>query len=84
MPQNIDSKPPKGYVMIGMPTIIEKNPKVLGGQPVIRGTRIPVARIVALHIQGYKLKDYKKDYPYLKLSKDDLKAIYAYYLNQLA
>ncbi len=67
-----------------MPKIIEKNPKVLGGQPVIKGTRIPVARIVALHIQGYKIKDFKKDYPYLTLSKKDLQDIYTYYLNQLA
>ena len=48
-----------------MPKIIEKNPKILGGQPVIKGTRIPVTRIVALHIQGYKIKDFKKNYPFL-------------------
>ena len=67
-----------------MPTIIQTNPKILGGQPTIKGTRIPVARVVALHIQGYKIKDFKKDYPYLNLSKKDLRFIYSYYLNQLA
>lgn len=67
-----------------MPNIIEKNPKILGGQPVIKGTRIPVARIVALHIQGYKIKDFKKDYPYLHLTTQDLKTIYTYYRQQLA
>ena len=67
-----------------MPTIIEQNPNILGGQPVIKGTRIPVARIVALHIQGYSIGDFKKDYPYLDLSKSDLGQIYRYYLNQLA
>ncbi len=67
-----------------MPQIIEKNPKILGGQPVIKGTRIPVARVVALHIQGYKIKDFKKDYPYLNITKKDLQTIYNYYLNQLA
>lgn len=67
-----------------MPKIIEKNPKILGGQPVIKGTRIPVARIVALHIQGYKIKDFKKDYPYLDLTRQDLKTIYTYYRQQLA
>ena len=67
-----------------MPTIIEQNPKVLGGQPVIKGTRIPVARIVALHIQGSKVKDFKKEYPYLAITKKDLQEIYHYYLNQLA
>jgi uncharacterized protein (DUF433 family) len=66
-----------------MPAIINQNPKILGGQPVITGTRIPVARIVALHIQGYTLKDFKRDYPYLDLSKKDLQQIYRYYLKQL-
>lgn len=66
-----------------MPRIIEKNPKILGGQPVIKGTRIPVARVVALHIQGYKIKDFKKDYQYLNITRKDLQTIYHYYLNQL-
>ena len=52
-----------------MPDVIQTNPKVLGGQPVIKGTRIPIARIVALFIQGYKIKDFKQDYPYLDLTK---------------
>jgi uncharacterized protein (DUF433 family) len=67
-----------------MPDIIEINSKILGGQPVIKGTRIPVARVVALYIQGYKLKDFKDDYPYLNLTKKDLQNIFAYYENQLA
>lgn len=67
-----------------MPEIIQINPKILGGQPTIRGTRIPVARIVALHIQGYELKDFKKEYPYLKLTNENLKDIYGYYRNKVA
>lgn len=67
-----------------MPRIIETNPKILGGQPVIKGTRIPVARVVALYIQGYKLKDFKKDYPYLDLTKKDLLNIFTYYQTRLA
>lgn len=70
--------------MLDMPNIIQTNPKILGGQPVIKGTRIPVARVVALHIQGYTIKDFKKEYPYLKLSKKDLEQIYRYYLKQVA
>ncbi len=62
-----------------MPDIIQTNPKILGGLPTIKGTRIPVARVVALHIQGYKLKDFKNDYPYLNLSRKDLQEIYKYY-----
>lgn len=64
-----------------MPEIIETNPKVLGGQPVIRGTRIPIARVVALFVQGYKVKDFKKDYPYLKITKKDLGEIFIFYKN---
>ena len=67
-----------------MPEIIQTNPKILGGQPVIRGTRIPVARIVALFVQGYKVKDFKKDYPYLNISKKDLLEIFTFYRGQLA
>ena len=67
-----------------MPDIIQTKPNVLGGMPVIRGTRIPVARVVALYIQGYKLKDFKKDYPYIDLTKKDLLDIFTYYQQQLA
>lgn len=67
-----------------MPDIIEKNPKILGGQPIIKGTRIPIARVVALYIQGYKLKDFKNDYPYLDITKKDLLNIFTYYQKQLA
>lgn len=74
----------KQYNIKIMPEIIQTNPKILGGQPVIKGTRIPIARIVALHIQGYKIKDFKKDYPYLTLSKNDLRDIYEFYLNKIA
>jgi len=66
-----------------MPDIIESNPKILHGEPVIKGTRIPVARVVALVVQGYKLKDFKDDYPYLDLTKKDLRDIFAYYQSQL-
>ena len=63
-----------------MPDIIEKNPKILSGQPVIKGTRIPVARVVALYIQGYRLSDIKKELPDLsEFTKKDLSTIFAYY-----
>ncbi len=70
--------------MIQAPSIIETNPKVLGGQPVVRGTRIPIARLLALIVQGYKLPDFKKDYPYLRITNNDLLAIFGYYHKQLA
>ncbi len=67
-----------------MPEIIQTNPKVMGGQPVIKGTRIPVARVVALCIQGYKLSDIKKELPDLSnLTKQDLFIIFSYYQSKL-
>lgn len=62
-----------------MPAIIESKPNVLGGQPVVKGTRIPISRVVALYVQGYKVKDFKRDYPYLKLTKKDISDIFSYY-----
>ncbi len=67
-----------------MPNIIQTNPKILGGQHVIKGTRIPVARVLALYAQGYKIEDFKKDYPYWKLNKNDLLEIFKYYTNKIA
>lgn len=67
-----------------MPDIIETNPKILHGMPVIKGTRIPIARIVALFVQGYKVRDFKDDYPDLKITKKDLEDIFSYYKNLAA
>ncbi|MEK7160324.1 MAG: DUF433 domain-containing protein [Patescibacteria group bacterium] len=63
-----------------MPDIIEKNPKILGGQPVISGTRIPVARVLALIGMGYTLTKLKRELPDLdKVTKKDLLNIFSYY-----
>ncbi len=70
--------------MFQTPAIIEVNPKILGGQPVVRGTRVPIARLVALIVQGYKLPDFKKDYPYIRITNNDLLEIFGYYRNQVA
>lgn len=66
-----------------MENIIETNPKIMHGQPVLKGTRIPIARVVALFVQGYSVKDFKRDYPYLKITKKDIAAIFSHY-QQLA
>lgn len=62
-----------------MTDMIESKPNVLGGMPVFRGTRIPIERLMALFVQGYKIKDFKNDYPYLKITKKDIAEIFAYY-----
>ena len=63
-----------------MPKIVEKNLKVLGGTPVIKGTRIPVSRIMALIGMEYKLSHLKKEYPRLKnFTKNDFEDMLHYY-----
>ncbi len=63
-----------------MPDIIEKNPKILSGQPVIKNTRIPVARVMALIGMGYTLTKLKRELPDLsKVTKRDLAEILSYY-----
>lgn len=63
-----------------MPDIIQINPNILGGQPVIAGTRIPVARVMALIGMGYTLPKLKKELPDLaSLTKDDLANILSYH-----
>ncbi len=68
-----------------MPDIIEKNPKILSGKPVIRGTRIPVSRVMALIGMNYTLVKMKRELPDLKeLTKKDISNILSYYQNQIA
>jgi len=52
------------------------NPKVLGGKPVIRGTRIPVYLILELLSAGYDFKRIMEAYPTLK--EEDIKAAVEY------
>lgn len=63
-----------------MPDIIQTNPKVLGGAPVIKGTRIPVARVMALIGMGYTLAKLKRELPDLaKITKKDLASLLSYH-----
>ena len=50
--------------------------KILGGKPVIRGTRIPVYLIVELVANGLTIKDILKEYP--ELSEDDVRTALRY------
>ncbi len=68
------------YNLNVMPDIIQKNPKVLSGQPVIRNTRIPVSRVLALIGMGYTLSQLKRELPDLaNLTKKDLAIIFNYH-----
>lgn len=51
-----------------MTAIIEVDPDILGGKPVIRGTRIPIDLVLELVELGYPLDSIVEEYP--QLSKD--------------
>ena len=42
------------------------DPKIMGGQPCIRGLRIPVSLIIKLIAGGKKVKEILRDYPELE------------------
>ena len=55
---------------------IEIDVKKLGGKPVIKGTRIPVALVVELVAYGLKPSEIIREYP--KLTLEDVKAALLY------
>ncbi len=55
---------------------IEINEDVLVGKPVVKGTRLSVEHIVNLFASGWTEQQILDNYP--RLSKDSLKAVFAY------
>lgn len=53
--------------------IIESNPNILGGKPIIKGTRIPVKFIFDLLGQGFSIDEISDEYP--TLTKETIKQI---------
>lgn len=49
--------------------LVVSNPEIRGGEPIIRGTRVPVYLIADLVRQGAGLKEILEDYPSLNASK---------------
>lgn len=45
---------------------IERNPEVMLGKPIIKGTRITVELVMRKLANGYKVSDLLKSYPHLK------------------
>jgi uncharacterized protein (DUF433 family) len=45
--------------------LIDRNKKILGGKPIIKGTRISVDLITSYLVNGYDIQDIKRDYPFL-------------------
>lgn len=56
--------------------IIERNPEVLGGKPIIKDTRISVELIVRKMSNGYSVEQLLESYPHLK--REQIQACMAY------
>lgn len=52
------------------------DPKIMGGKPVIRGTRIPVYFILELIANGWAIDDIVREYPHL--TREDVVAAIKY------
>lgn len=57
-------------------TRIVVNTKIMGGKPVIKGTRIPVYIILEYIESGHTIQDITEDYP--DLEEEDVKAAIRY------
>jgi uncharacterized protein (DUF433 family) len=61
---------------------IEINPEIMGGKPVIRGTRVPVETILRKLGAGLAQETILADHP--RLTPDDIKAAQAFAADYLA
>lgn len=52
--------------MLTMKNLITRNPKILGGKPIIAGTRMSVESVLELLASGMEIKEILKEYPFLK------------------
>jgi uncharacterized protein (DUF433 family) len=55
---------------------IEVDPEILGGKPVVRGTRLAVELILELLAAGQTFEDLLENYP--RLTKEDILACLSY------
>ena len=52
------------------------NPSVMGGKPIVRGTRVTVERVLSVLAQGLSVPDLLKEHPHLTTA--DVSACLAY------
>lgn len=62
--------------------LIERNPSVLGGKPIIRGTRISVELIIRKLGDGYSISEILENYPHL--TAEQVKAALQYAADVIA
>lgn len=61
---------------------IQRNPDILMGKPVIKGTRISVELIMRKLAEGYTIDDLLKSYPHL--NKKQIQAVFEYTADMIA
>ena len=54
----------------------ERNPKICGGQWVIKGTRVPVRTLLASLAEGASSEDILADFP--TIGREDIRAVIAF------
>jgi uncharacterized protein (DUF433 family) len=57
--------------------IVIEDPAILGGTPIIKGTRVPVYDVAAAAASGLSVADIKDDYPSLSKEMIELSILYA-------
>ncbi len=55
---------------------IIRDPKICGGEPVIKGTRVPIRTILASLAEGARIEEILEDFPSLK--EHDVRAVIAF------
>ena len=62
--------------MVDYTDVIERNPEICGGAPVIRGTRVTLRTVLASLAEGASVPEILEDYP--SLTEDDVRAVIAF------
>jgi uncharacterized protein (DUF433 family) len=63
--------------LIAAEKMVVEDPEILGGTPVIRGTRVPVHRVAAIFDGGTSMERILKSYPSLTAQQVELSSLYA-------
>lgn len=54
---------------MNIPDVIISNPDILGGNPVFKGTRVPVSNLLEYIESGYTVNDFLEGFPTVKKSQ---------------
>jgi uncharacterized protein (DUF433 family) len=65
-----------GAQLVDYQQFIVRDPKVCGGEPVIKGTRVTVRTVLASLAEGAKVEEILEDFPTLK--EEDVRAVIAF------